>query len=133
MSASAAIPCALTFDHGNESGDATNSPQNGDATNSPQNGDATNSPQNGNAKELKRRRVWPNREGTRKADQRKKKRRLFHSRIRLSFLKFALRNLRRRNQSGVFSRWILELNSPQKCPTVEIIAGVTPTCEPSNK
>jgi hypothetical protein len=50
----------LTFDHGNENGDATNSPQNSDATNSPQNGDA---------KELKRRRVWPNREGTRKVDQ----------------------------------------------------------------
>jgi hypothetical protein len=60
MSADAAIPCALTFDHGNENGDATNSPQNSDATNSPQNGDA---------KELKRRRVWPNREGTRKVDQ----------------------------------------------------------------
>jgi hypothetical protein len=78
MVASAPIPCALAFDHGNESGDATNSPQNGDATNSPQNGDATNSPQNGDAtsspqngdaKELKRRRVWSNREGTRKVDQ----------------------------------------------------------------
>jgi hypothetical protein len=65
----AAIPCALTFDHGNENGDATNSPQNSDATNSPQNSDATNSPQNGDAKELKRRRVWSNREGTRKVDQ----------------------------------------------------------------